>query len=370
MPEFILPASSADAAERRFSELDPFIIAEIGVNHDGDLERAKDLVDAAARGGAHAAKFQTYTADKLAARTTSPAYWDTSKEPTKSQYELFSRYGTMQPDDYAALAAHCADRGVVFLSTPFDLDAVEMLEPLMPVVKVASADLTNVPLQRRIRATGKPVIMSVGASTHDEIQAAVERMLGPGDDAPVPSLTLLHCVLNYPTPHAAAQLGQIRTLQQTFGDIAAIGYSDHVRPNDDGTMPSLEIAVTLGAVVIEKHFTDDKQLPGNDHYHSMDEHDLAAFVARLAEYRTLWGGSSLELGTQSAAISHARRRVVAARAIGAGTVLEATDLIALRSNVGIEIAQWDSVLGRRTAVDVAEGEPLEWSALASAATAS
>lgn len=370
MSEFIVPAMSADVPERRFSELNPFIIAEIGVNHDGDLARAKDLVDAAARGGAHAAKFQTYTADKLAARTTSPAYWDTTKEPTQSQYELFSRYGTMQADDYVALAEHCAERGVIFLSTPFDLEAVDMLEPLMPVVKVASADLTNVPLQRRIRATGKPVIMSVGASNHDEIHAAVGRMLGPGDVAPVPSLTLLHCVLNYPTPHAAAQLGQIRTLQQTFGDVATIGYSDHVRPNDDGSMPSLEIAATLGSVVIEKHFTDDKELPGNDHYHSMDEHDLAAFVTRLAEYRTLWGGTSLELGTQSAAISHARRRVVAARTLAAGTVLEPADLIALRSNVGIEIAQWDSVLGRRTSIEVAEGDPLEWSALESAPAAS
>ena len=348
---------------RRFTPLDPYLIAEIGVNHEGSVEKAKQLIDLAAAGGAHAAKFQTYTADKLAAKTTSPAYWDITKESTLSQHELFQRYGTMTDDDYRELARYCTEVGVDFLSTPFDLEAVDLLAPLMPVVKIASADLTNIPLVRRIRATGLPVIASVGAATHDEIERTVDELLGEGATPPVPQLTLLHCVLNYPTPREAAQLGQIAILQERFGDRVSIGYSDHVRPEDDGSMPALEMAALAGSVVIEKHFTDDKTKPGNDHYHAMDGSDLARFTERLALYRTLRGGESLDLGTQGAAISNARRRVVAARALSAGETIAESDLIALRSNVGIEIAHWDEVVGAQLVESVAEGIPLGWSAI-------
>jgi sialic acid synthase SpsE len=363
MRDFILPPNPASAEARSFTALDPFVIAEIGVNHEGSMEKAKHLIDLAAGAGAHAAKFQTYTADKLAAKSTSPAYWDTTKESTLSQHELFQRYGTMRDDDYRELSRYCAEAGVVFMSTPFDLDAVDLLAPLMPAAKVASADLTNVPLLRKIRATGLPTIVSVGAATHEEIEAAIAELLGEGSTTPVPQLTLLHCVLNYPTPREAAQLGQIRVLQEAFGDRASIGYSDHVRPEDDGTMPALEMAVLAGAVVIEKHFTDDKTKPGNDHYHAMDASDLAAFTGRLALYRALEGDGELDLGTQGAAIANARRRVVAARALEAGDTVQESDLIALRSNVGIEIARWDDVVGARLSRAVEEGAPLEWSAI-------
>jgi N-acetylneuraminate synthase len=347
----------------RYTRLDPYLIAEIGVNHEGSVDKAKHLIDLAAGAGAHAAKFQTYTAEKLAAKTTSPAYWDTTKEPTQSQYELFQRYGIMDDDDYRELARYCAEVGVAFLSTPFDLEAVDLLAPLMPAAKIASADLTNIPLIRRIRASGLPTLASVGAATHDEIERAVAELLGEGNTPPVPQLTLLHCVLNYPTPREAAQLGQIRVLQQQFGDRVSIGYSDHVRPEDDGSMPALEMAVLAGAVVIEKHFTDDKTKPGNDHYHAMDASDLARFTERLALYRALEGGSELDLGTQGAAIQNARRRVVAARPLAAGDTLTESDLVALRSNVGIEIAHWDEVVGAQLSAPVDEGVPIQWSAI-------
>lgn len=369
MNRFTLPAHDRTAAPRSFAPLDPFIIAEIGVNHEGSLDRAKQLIASAAEGGAHAAKFQTYTADKLAARSTSPAYWDTTQEPTTSQFELFQRFGTFGDDDYRALADYCAEVGIEFMSTPFDLDAVDLLTPLMQVTKVASADLTNVPLLRRIRQSGKPVILSVGAATHDEIGWAIDQLRG-GDSAvpPSPQLTLLHCVLNYPTPHGAAQIGQIRSLQAAFGDRVSVGYSDHVRPEADGTMPSLEMAVVLGAVVIEKHFTDDKEQTGNDHYHAMDGKDLAAFTARLKTYRTLWGGDELSLETQGRAIDNARRRVVAGRALNVGESVGESDIVALRSNVGIEVAHWDDVVGARIVQAVADGAPLEWGAIDSSPT--
>jgi sialic acid synthase SpsE len=361
--DFVLPAHAGSAEARRFTPLDPFVIAEIGVNHEGSVEKAKHLIDLAAGAGAHAAKFQTYTAEKLAAKSTSPAYWDTEKEPTSSQFELFKKLGTMDDDDYRELARYCADAGVAFMSTPFDLEAVDLLAPLMPAAKIASADLTNLPLIRRIRATGLPTIVSVGAATHDEIETAVAELLGEGATPPVPQLTLLHCVLNYPTPREAAQLGQIQVLQSVFGDRVSIGYSDHVRPEDDGTMPALEMAALAGAVVIEKHFTDDKTKPGNDHYHAMDPSDLARFMDRLALYRTLRGGTELDLGSQGAAIANARRRVVAARPLAAGQTIDESDLVALRSNVGIEIARWDEVVGARLSESVDEGAPIEWSAI-------
>jgi sialic acid synthase SpsE len=330
------------------------------VNHEGSLERAKEMIDQVARAGGHAAKFQTYKAATLAAKTTSPAYWDQTKEATSSQYELFQRWDNFGPAEYAELAAHCISRGIDFMSTPFDLDAVDMLTPLMPVTKVASADLTNIPLLRRIGATGRPVVMSCGASSHQEISHSLEVLLEAG----AASVTLLHCILNYPTPQPNAQIGQIQVLQELFGQRVAIGYSDHVRPEDDGTVPAVEMAALFGAVVIEKHFTDNKQGVGNDHYHAVDEHDLRAFMDKLAVYRTLYGKREHNLEAQSAAINNARRRIIAARDLPVGHIITEDDLIALRSNVGIEIAHWDEVIGRVVDAAIAAELPLEWNQLA------
>jgi sialic acid synthase SpsE len=345
---------------KSFGYLNPYVIAEIGVNHEGSLERAKEMIDQVARAGGNAAKFQTYKAATLAAKTTSPAYWDQTKEATSSQYELFQRWDNFGPAEYAELAAHCISRGIDFMSTPFDLDAVDMLTPLMPVTKVASADLTNIPLLRKIGATGRPVVMSCGASSHQEISHSLEVLLEAG----AASVTLLHCILNYPTPQPNAQIGQIQVLQELFGQRVAIGYSDHVRPEDDGTVPAVEMAALFGAVVIEKHFTDNKQGVGNDHYHAVDEHDLRAFMDKLAVYRTLYGKREHNLEAQSAAINNARRRIIAARDLPVGHIITEDDLIALRSNVGIEIAHWDEVIGRVVDAAIAAELPLEWNQLA------
>ena len=345
---------------KSFGYLNPYVIAEIGVNHEGSLERAKEMIDQVARAGGHAAKFQTYKAATLAAKTTSPAYWDQTKEATSSQYELFQRWDNFGPAEYAELAAHCISRGIDFMSTPFDLDAVDMLTPLMPVTKVASADLTNIPLLRKIGATGRPVVMSCGASSHQEISHSLEVLLEAG----AASVTLLHCILNYPTPQPNAQIGQIQVLQELFGHRVAIGYSDHVRPEDDGTVPAVEMAALFGAVVIEKHFTDNKQGVGNDHYHAVDEQDLRAFMDKLSVYRTLYGKREHNLEAQSAAINNARRRIIAARDLPVGHIITEDDLIALRSNVGIEIAHWDEVIGRVVDSAIAAELPLEWNQLA------
>jgi len=346
---------------KTYGYLNPYVIAEIGVNHEGSLERAKQMIDQVARGGGHAAKFQTYKAATLAAKSTSPAYWDQTKEPTGSQYELFQRWDNFGEAEYAELAEHCKSVGIDFMSTPFDLDAVDMLTPLMPLTKVASADLTNIPLLRKIGKTGRPTVMSVGASSHEEIARSLDVLLEAG----AASVTLLHCILNYPTPRENAQLSQIAVLQRMFGDRVAIGYSDHVRPEDDGSVPALEYAAIMGVRVIEKHFTDNKQGVGNDHYHAVDEADLRAFSDKLALYRTLHGTEDHNLEAQSKAINNARRRVIAVRDLPVGHVITEDDLIALRSNVGIEIAHWDNVVGKTVQAPIGAELPLEWSHLAS-----
>lgn len=342
--------------ERSFSHLDPYIIAEIGVNHEGDLDRAKRMIDAAAAGGAHAAKFQTYKADKLAAKGASPAYWDRTKESAASQHTLFQRWDSFGDNEYKALAAHCADAGVDFMSTPFDLEAVDLLAPLSPAFKIASADITNIPLLRKVAAAGLPVILSTGAARMDEIATALSVLKAAGAE----SVSLLHCILRYPTPPEDAQLAQIPVLQRSFGTECAIGYSDHVAPDEDCAMPALEMAVHMGAVVLEKHFTDNKNGVGNDHYHAMDGRDLAAFTEKLGRLRALHGSGERDLSSQGAAIANARRRIIATRNLGEGEALTESDLVALRSNTGVEIVHWDAVVGRRMARNVVAGAPLDW----------
>jgi N-acetylneuraminate synthase len=226
----------------------------------------------------------------------------------------------------------------------------------MPAVKIASADITNLPLLRKVGAKGLPVVLSTGAARLDEVALAVSELKQAG----APSVTLLHCILNYPTPPEKAQLAQIPALQQAFGEDCAIGYSDHVKPDEDGVMPALEMAVMMGAVVLEKHFTDDKNGVGNDHYHAMDGTDLAAFTGKLARLRDMYGAGQRDLGGQVRAIENARRRIVAARDIAAGETLGEGDLIALRSNTGVEIAHWDSVVGKRAVKAIKGGAPLDW----------
>lgn len=333
----------------------PYVIAEIGVNHEGDLALAKRLIELAARGGAHAAKFQTYKADKIACRD-SPAYWDTTKEPTTSQHALFRKYDSFGIREYQALAEHCRATGIDFLSTPFDLEAVEWLDPLMPMFKIASADITNVPLIRACAARGKPLLISTGASTIEEMWFAVD----VASKASASNIALLHCILRYPNEPENARLGMIPLLARTFPD-CVIGYSDHVVP--DPALSALEAATLLGACVLEKHFTHDKTLPGNDHYHAMDETDLRRFMDKLARYQAMIAFPGTERDLEGDARLHARRSIVAARRIAAGAVLAAQDLIAKRPAHGISPVYWDEVIGSVARCDIEEDSILKWEML-------
>lgn len=332
----------------------PYIIAEIGVNHEGSLELAKQLIDLAKQGGAHAAKFQSYKAGTLASRH-SPSYWDTAKEPTRSQYELFGKYDSFGPEEYRSLAAHCRKIGIDFLSTPFDDAAIEFLDPLVPFFKIASADLTNLPFLRKIAAKGKPVVLSTGASTLGEVDVAMATL----ESAGCQQIALLHCILNYPTDNANAHLRMIEGLMRAYPS-CIIGYSDHTLP--DAAMTSLVTAHLLGAAIIEKHFTHDKTLPGNDHYHAMDRDDLARFVAAVDRIHVLLGDTDHKapITSEAPARMNARRSIVLVRDMAAGETLSAADLTYKRPGTGVSPLHWDEVLGRRVAVALPADHVLQW----------
>ena len=332
----------------------PYIIAEIGVNHEGSMDQARKLIDLAKEGGADAAKFQSYKADTLASKQ-SPAYWDTNKEPTNSQHELFKKYDQFGPDDYVALAEYCKSKKIDFLSTPFDDNAIEFLYPLMSFYKIASADITNTPFLRKVAAKGKPVVLSTGASTLGEIDSAIDTLGKSGCS----DISLLHCILNYPTPFEQAHLRMIKGLIRTYPE-HIIGYSDHTLPDD--AMTSLVTAHLLGAVVIEKHFTHDKTLPGNDHYHAMDVNDLKRFVELINQIYTSVGPDEIKKPIETEEISrlNARRSIVLAREVSTGQELTEDDLTYKRPGTGISPLHWGEVVGTKTNGRLKADHVLNW----------
>lgn len=335
----------------------PYVIAEIGVNHEGSMDKARRLIDLAKEGGADAAKFQSYKADTLASKQ-SPAYWDTSKEPTLSQHQLFSKYDRFGPDEFITLAEHCRQVGIDFVSTPFDDTAIEFLDPLMPFFKIASADITNIPFLRKVASKKKPVLMSTGASTLAEIDIAVETLT----KAECEDIALLHCILNYPTDNKNAHLRMINGLMRAYPE-HIIGYSDHTLPNE--AMTSLITSHLLGAVIIEKHFTHDKTLPGNDHYHAMDVKDLKRFVELAQRTHELIGVTQHKkpLDSEAPARENARRSIVISKDLPAGHLLSEKDLTYKRPASGISPLFWDEVIGRKILKDLEVDHVLNWSDL-------
>ena len=341
----------------------PYVIAEIGVNHEGSPQRAAMLIRQAAAAGADAVKFQAYKAAKLAVRD-SPIYFNQTGEAATTQQEFFARYDTLDPDDYLDLAAVATEEGVDFLCTPFDEEAVAWLYPLVRGYKIASGDITHWPLIHSIAATQKPVILSTGASTWDEIDRAMRWLLEFG----TPHLTLLHCMLIYPCPLPLANLGLIQSLQRRFPD-CGVGYSDHTLANVDLML----LAAHLGAQVIEKHFTDDPDQEGNDHYHAMTAAHLGEFRERLEnDFRPTKAMEALigradrayAIPEEDAARLNARRALVAADAFQPGHILQLGDLVAKRPASGLEPFHLPAMMGRELSRAVEPDEAVTWASLA------
>lgn len=333
---------------------EPYLIAEIGMNHEGDLSTAKQMIREVAKAGWDAAKFQTYQAETLAARDHSKAYWDVSQEHETSQFRLFDRLGKFSLAQYGELEALCTDLGIDFLTTAFDENSMKHFGNRMRFIKIASADITNVPLLRLAAEFGRPILLSCGAASLDEVDRALQILSASGAG----KVTLLHCVLNYPTDDSNAHLKGILELKEAFPD-HEVGYSDHTRYSPECRPFAPTVAVILGASVIEKHFTLDRTLTGNDHYHSADPFGLAAMREEIVRSIELLGsGIDLALETQIQARQNARRRIFAKRNLAKGAVITSEDVLPLRADTGLEVAEWDTVIGAVLLHDIRKDHPL------------
>ncbi len=352
-----------------------FIIAEAGVNHNGSLDMAKKLIEAAANAGADAVKFQTFKAEKLVTRSASKAEYQTrTTDAAKSQFEMIRE---LELDEAAhhVLIEHCRACGIEFVSTPFDEDSVDLLAKRfdLPRLKIPSGEINNAPLLLKIARTGKPVILSSGMSTLGEIEDALGVLAFGYSGNGSPSLaafravycsvegqaalrskvTLLHCTTEYPAPLDDVNLRAMETISAAFG--LPVGFSDHT----EGIYVSIA-AAALGATVIEKHFTMDRNLPGPDHKASIEPVELRELVRSIRQVERALG-SSLKIPAPSEVknMSVARKSIVSARQIRAGELFSAENLTVKRPGNGISPLHFWELLGRRAVRDFSADEVIE-----------
>jgi N,N'-diacetyllegionaminate synthase len=331
-----------------------YIVAEAGVNHDGDPQRALALVDAAAHAGADAVKFQLFRASELVTgRAAAAGYQRAAGFAT--QREMLCRL-ELSEEVFAQLAEYCRKRRIAFMATPFGAGDVDRVVGFgAPAIKIGSGDLNNVRLLRRAAETGLPVILSTGAATATEIRQSVEwlRAWGAGD-----RLILLHCVSCYPAPLEAANLRAIGTLEAEFG--VPCGFSDHTTSTQIGAW-----AVAAGACLLEKHFTLDRRARGPDHAMSLEPQELADYIQMARQAEKALGRGQLGMSELETEVRQlARRSVVSARFLPAGTVLSAEMVTVKRPAGGIPPDRLDELIGRRLRIDVPADTPLSWDMLA------
>jgi sialic acid synthase SpsE len=330
-----------------------FVIAEIGSNHNRDIAEAHRLIESSAAAGCDAAKFQTYSADTLYSR----------KAPRLSEMRSFpGDDGVISPHDMIAklemprewhdeLADHCREVGIEFMSTPFDLRAVEDLDPLVVRHKLASTDLTNRELITACAATGKPLILSTGLAFLGEVEQA---LLWVSEVDASLSVTVLHCTTQYPTPFDEVNLRAMGTLREAFG--CPVGLSDHTLGVD---VPIA--AASMGAAVIEKHVTGDKRQHGPDHRFALDPDEVCAMMSGIRNVEAALGSArKAPIPSEFENRMLARRSLHFARAMPAGTQVSPEDLAILRPGTGIQPADFHLVVGRILRRDVEEGEPVTW----------
>jgi sialic acid synthase SpsE len=329
-----------------------FVVAEAGVNHNCDVALGFRLIDEAKRAGADAIKFQSYTASKLATRVA-PRYWVEPDDPDGSQWDTFDKLDKLSAGDFRALIEHARAQGLCAFSTPFDDESVDALDALdLPALKIASADLTCLPLVERAAATGRPLILSTGTSTLGEVEEALEVCARTGNERVV----ILHCTLKYPCPPEAVNLRMMEHLMRAFPALP-VGLSDH---SLGISVP--QAAVALGACMVEKHYTVDKGLPGSpDHHLSVDPPELEAMVEGIRTVEAALGKSTKGLEPQEReAHQFARRSVTSKVVIPAGTRITREMLTYKRPGTGISPRHLALVVGRVARVDIAEDTTLTW----------
>ncbi|MBI5426103.1 MAG: N-acetylneuraminate synthase [Opitutae bacterium] len=326
-----------------------FVIAEAGVNHNGDLALARELVRVAARAGADAVKFQTFRAAQLATADAPKAgYQKAATAPEETQQEMLRKL-ELSDAAHHELKALCAEHGIMFMSSPFDESCADFLHALgVDALKVPSGEITNTPYLTHLARLGVPLILSTGMATLEEVRAAVAAVARGG---PV-SLALLHCVSNYPAAPAGCNLRAMATMQREFG--VPVGFSDHTL----GIEVALA-AVALGACVVEKHFTLDRSMPGPDHPASLDPAQLAEFVGAIRRVESALGdGIKAPLPSEAETAAVARKSVVAACDIAVGTKIRAEMLVCRRPGTGMPPSRLEELVGRSARVAIAAGSLL------------
>lgn len=329
------------------------LIAEVGVNYYDiavernitPMEAAKLMIKEAKEAGVHAVKFQTYKANTLAAKD-SPYYWDIKEESTTSQRELFKKFDSFGYNEYKELSNYANEIGIEFLSTAFDYESADYLDEFMNVYKISSSDLSNIPFIEYQARKNKPIILSIGASNEEEIDLAVKTIRNVNDK----EIVLLHCVLEYPTVDNHANLNKIVSLKEKYPNLT-IGYSDHTKPKDNYDI--LTTAYNLGATVIEKHYTLNKTLKGNDHYHAMDPEDIKKILERIKYMDEIRGSYELKcLDSEEKARMNARRSIVSLGKIMKGEIVTKDKLTYKRPGTGISPSNINLIIGKRSKIDI------------------
>lgn len=329
------------------------IIAEAGVNHNGSLETARQLIDVAAEAGADYVKFQTFKANKLVTKTAARAeYQNTNTKDSASQYEMLQKL-ELSEADHLELVAYCQGKKINFLSTGFDLDSLEFLSRLgITVAKIPSGEITNLPYLEKAAALFPEIILSTGMATIEEIKDAFQTLVNAGANRS--TVTILHCNTEYPTPMEDVNLKAMLHIENELG--TAIGYSDHTL--------GIEVpiaAVALGATVIEKHFTLSRSLPGPDHRASLEPAELAAMVLAIRNIEKAIGGSGIKEPSKSEMKNKpvARKSIVAYRPIKKGEFFSEQNLTIKRPGDGISPMKWHNVIGQTAYRDFLEDEQIE-----------
>jgi len=351
----MVPSATVQIGKSAVGDAQPvYVIAEAGVNHNGDVDTALRLIDAAVAAGADAVKFQIFSAARLAGPDAPPCEYQRAHGAPTSQFEMLKEL-ELSPDDFQKLAAHANDAGIAFLATPFSTDDLSRLRDLKPpAIKIASPDLINFPLLDAAAQTRLPLIVSAGAATTPEIDRAVERIAANGAAG---RLILMHCVSSYPTRPAEARLNRIAFLRQRHN--VPVGFSDHTLREGVGAW-----AAAAGASILEKHFTLDRSAKGPDHFFSLEPPALARYIAAAKEAAASLGRGNGDFAESDSDVRRLSRvSIVADRAIPSGATLTADALSFRRPGEGIGPDRLDEVIGRRTNSDIPADTPLAWSML-------
>ena len=326
-----------------------FIIAEAGVNHNGSIELAKQLIDVSSNSGADAVKFQTFKAENLVSKNTQKAeYQKKTTDILESQFDMIKKL-ELDVNTHKELIAYCQEKNIMFLSTPFDHDSIDLLNELgLKIFKIPSGDITNLPYLKRVGALGKQVILSTGMSTLKEVGDALTILVGTGMQKA--NITVLHANTMYPTPMEDVNLNAMLAIQEEFG--VAIGYSDHTL--------GIEVdiaAVAMGASIIEKHLTLDKTMEGPDHKASLEPEELKDMVVAIRNIENALGSYEKKPSpSEIVNMDVARKSIVASCIIKKGELLSDKNLIAKRPGTGLSPMKWDAVIGTKATKNYQEDE--------------